>query len=218
HGGAWSMGDRYYTDSHAKKLRDRGFVVANIEYRYVSESLSCEDLEQDVTDAVTKVKTLASEYGYSGNGYHIVGISAGAHLSLMHAYKNASQVKSVTSICGPVRFDSDEIVNFFRGRDLLPVIEKLAGSRFNALPDEKFTKISPYSIIKKVPTLLIHGTADPLVLYKPNAVFMEQCLKKAKVPAKLISIDGGDHSAGMSDPVTEAANLDAIAAWIRKFD
>ncbi|NMH26837.1 alpha/beta hydrolase [Flavobacterium silvaticum] len=218
HGGAWSLGDRYYTDSHAKKLRDRGIVVANIEYRYVSPTLDHKGLEKDVSDAIAKVKSLSPEYNFRNSAYHIIGISAGAHLALMQAYLHPSETKSVTSICGPVRFNTEESRDFIAKLGLSKTIEMLAGSRYaNGKPDTKFTDISPYSIVKKVPTLLIHGTKDELVLYS-NAMFMKEVLEKHHVENKLITIEGAGHSAGMDKPESEAKNLDEIEKWIRKYD
>lgn len=215
HGGAWSLGDRFFTDSHARKLRDKGFVVANIDYRYVSETLSGEDLEQDVSRAITKVRDLGKEYGFASSVYHLVGISAGAHLALMHAYKNTALVRSVTSICGPVRLDTPEILDFIAAHGLLPVIELLAGSKYEGgQPNARFTAISPYSLANKVPTLLIHGTADPLVPYQ-QATFMASVLSEKKMKSKLIPIEGANHAAGMDQPESENKNLEEIAAWIK---
>lgn len=216
HGGAWTLGDRFYTDSHARKLRDRGFVVANIEYRYVSEKLHWADLESDIKAAVEQLKKQAADVGFRQDKYHFVGISAGAHLSLMHAYTNPVEVASVTSICGPTNFENSKWLEDAAKTDILKPVELLAGEKYDAAGDtDAFRRISPVSHIANVPTLLIHGDKDPLVPISQSQD-LEERLKHKNIKTRLIIVKGAGHDAGMSDKDSEAANLDAIAAWISK--
>ena len=107
HGGAWSMGGLEYSSKHAQDLCNRGLVVANVDYRYVTEQISAKDLLADIGTAINYVSGLSAKYGYAKNGYHIVGISAGAHLSLLYGYTKKN-VRSKTALCAPSKLDSPE--------------------------------------------------------------------------------------------------------------
>lgn len=213
HGGAWSMGGLEYTGKHAQDICNQGFIVANVDYRYVSDKISARDLLADIGAAVAYVSDVSGKYGYSKNGYHIVGISAGAHLALLYGYTNKN-MKSITALCAPSRLDSLEILEFLKKNGLLEVIEKLAGAKFNANgANPKFIAISPFSTISNTPTLLIHGDADPLVnVSQSQNLYIE--LKRKGVEAKLIIRDGKGHDVGMNTPETEVQNIKDITEWI----
>ncbi|TPG39215.1 alpha/beta hydrolase [Flavobacterium pectinovorum] len=213
HGGAWSMGGLEYTSKHAQDLCNRGLIVANVDYRYVSDKISAKDLLADVEAAVAYVSSASGKYGYAKTGYHIVGISAGAHLALLYGYTK-KDMKSITALCAPSRLDSVEILEFLKKNGLLDVIEKLAGAKFNANgTNPSFVAISPFNNISNTPTLLIHGDADPLVNVSQSQNLYAE-LKSKSVETKLIIRDGKGHDVGMNSPDTEVQNINDITDWI----
>jgi acetyl esterase/lipase len=213
HGGAWSMGGLEYTSKHAQDICNKGFVVANVDYRYVSDKISYKDLLADINKAVTYVSDVSNKYGYAKNGYHVVGISAGAHLALLYGYTNKN-VKSITAMCAPSRLDSPEVLEFLKKTGLFDIIEKLAGTKINANgPNPALTAISPFSTISKIPTLLIHGDADPVVNVSQSQNLYAE-LKDKGIETKLIIKEGKGHDVGMNSPETEAQNIKDITEWI----
>lgn len=213
HGGAWSMGGLEYTSKHAQDICNKGFVVANVDYRYVTEEISAKDLLADIQAAVTYVSDISGKYGYAKKGYHIVGISAGAHLALLYGYTKKN-MKSITALCAPSRLDSVEILEFLKKNGLLDVIEKLAGAKFNASgANSAFVAISPFKNISNTPTLLIHGNADKVVdVSQSQNLYAE--LKSKFVETKLLIREGKGHDVGMNSPDIEAQNIKDITEWI----
>ncbi|RZJ72260.1 alpha/beta hydrolase [Flavobacterium sp.] len=218
HGGAWSLGGKEFTDKTARDLRDRGFVVANVDYRYVSENVHAKDLLDDIGNAEKYMREVASKYGFASKGYHFSGISAGAHLAMLYSYTRNSGVKSIAVLCGPTQFDTEENKAHIAKFQLSDVVEKLADSKYgDGKPGRKFTEISPYAQIKNIPTLLFHGDKDDLVLYS-QATLMRDKLKQAKVPSQLITMQGKGHDCGMNQADSEKVVLDNIENWIVKYN
>lgn len=216
HGGAWSLGGKEYTDKTARDLRDRGFVVANVDYRYVNENVHAKDLLDDINEAVKYMQTHASEYGFATKGYHFSGISAGAHLAMLYSYTRNAGVKSVAVLCGPTQFDTTENMRHIEKLQLTQVLEQLADSKYekDKKPNAKFTAISPYAQIGNIPTLLFHGDKDELVLYSQSVLMLKE-LKKANVESRLITVEGKGHDCGMNQADSEKMVLDNIENWVR---
>ncbi|MFL9844105.1 alpha/beta hydrolase fold domain-containing protein [Flavobacterium rhizosphaerae] len=222
HGGAWTLGGNEYTDKHARDMCSRGFVVANVDYRYVNDSVHGDDLLDDINNAVQWVQDNAKKYGYNAKSFNLVGISAGAHLSLLYGYTaNAKrEIKSITAMCAPSVFDEKTFLAPLYKQGRIKILEDLANAKYNPAPGadiSAFKKVSPYFHIKNIPTQLIHGTSDELVDYHISVKFNEK-LKEMNVPANLILRPGKGHDVGMNSPDTEQANLEAIDIWIKKFD
>lgn len=215
HGGAWSMGGLEYTSKHAQDISNKGFVVANVDYRYVSDKISGKDLLADIEAAVNYVSDVSNKYGYAKNGYHIVGISAGAHLALLYGYTKKN-MKSITALCAPSRLDSPEALEFIIKSGNLNIIEKLAGTKLNLNgANPAFIAISPFNNISNIPTLLIHGDADALVNVSQSQNLYAE-LKSKGVEAKLLIRKGKGHDVGMNSPDTEVQNINVITEWIIK--
>ncbi len=212
HGGAWSMGGLEYTSKHAQDICNKGFVIANVDYRYVSDNISVKDLLADIDAAVTYVSEASNKYGYAKKEYHIVGISAGAHLALLYGYTKKN-MKSITALCAPSRLDSSEAVEFMRKNGHLDIIEKLAGTKIETGANPALIKISPFNTISNIPTLLIHGDADNLVNVSQSQNLYDE-LKRKGVETKLIIREGKGHDVGMNTPETEIQNINDITEWI----
>lgn len=215
HGGAWSIGGLEYTSKHSQDIRNKGIIVANVDYRYVSDRISGKDLLSDIDDAIKLVSSLSAKYGYERKGYHIAGISAGAHLALLYGF-TMKNMKSITALCAPSRLDTPQALDFVKRNGLLEILEQLAGAKFNETgPNPAFVSISPFNNISNVPTLLIHGDADPLVTVSQSQDLYAE-LKRKKVASKLEIRSGKAHDVGMNTPDTEQQNISDIADWVKQ--
>lgn len=219
HGGAWMMGDNAYTDKTAKDLRNRGFVVANVDYRYVSTTVHCSDLLRDIDKALTFIQNKSSIYHYKHTGYHMAGISAGAHLALLYGYTSHKSIKSIAALCPPTRLDEAETLNILQKSTLLKNVELLADASY--IPGNKisrnFTAVSPYAHVKAIPTLLFHGDKDDLV---PDAQskYLYKVLTQKNLVAKFVAMQGKGHDCGMNQPDSEKQVLDEITKWITTYN
>jgi acetyl esterase/lipase len=219
HGGGWVHGDLNDFKKTAEDLRNRGFIVANTDYRYVSDSVHCRELLLDIDKAVTFVQKSAKQYHFKGNGYHLAGISAGAHLALLYGYTSLKSIKSIVALCPVTQLDDAGLLAAAQKMNLVKNVELLANAAYTegkAL-SAKFTTVSPYAHVKQVPTLLFHGDKDEYVPYTQSA-FLYEVLKQKKVPSKFVTMQGQGHSCGMNEPATEKQILDEIVKWVEIYN
>jgi len=219
HGGAWMMGGNEYTDKTAKDLRNRGFVVANVDYRYVNDTVHGRDLLMDIDKAVTFVQRNATEYHYKPTGYHMAGISAGAHLALLYGYTSLKNIKSISALCPPIQLDDTATLTALQKNDLVKNVEFLANATYTpgTILNPKFTTVSPYAHVKSIPTLLFHGDQDNLVPYT-QSIFLYGVLRQKNITAKFVAMEGKGHDCGMNQPDSEKRVLDEIVKWIEEYN
>jgi len=97
----------------SKDLRDRGFIVANVDTSYVSERSLCRPAVRLLIRRLFYLER-SRPNSFSKSGYHFAGISAGSHLALMFGYTtekgntNQFQCLSPTSWMMPVHLLSYE--------------------------------------------------------------------------------------------------------------
>ncbi|MDR3145772.1 MAG: alpha/beta hydrolase, partial [Treponema sp.] len=113
HGGAWITGDK--TDSPVEEIRriaaDKGCVAASMNYRLLYTA-DCDDMLDDVDRAISRIKERTNSLGFKINKLVLVGVSAGAHLSLLYSYQHNAGGASPApipivlciSLCGPADF------------------------------------------------------------------------------------------------------------------
>lgn len=215
HGGGWVMGGNEHTERHARNLRDRGLIVANVDYRPVSESVHGKDLIADIANAVEKVKAVSADHGFAPGGYHMSGISAGAHLALMYSYTTDKPVKSVTAMCAPTRLDDPGMLDVVQRFNLTLPVQLLAETTLENKPENlgKLKNISPYAHVKNIPAQLIHGDRDELVPIA-QAKFLYEILQREKIDSRLIVMEGKGHDVGMNERDSEQKVLEAIVDWV----
>lgn len=215
HGGAWVMGGNEYTEKTSKDLRDRGFIVANVDYRYVNDSTHAKDLLNDIDSALRYLQHKATQYSFTTINYHIAGISAGAHLALLYAFTTTQKIKSISVLCPPIQLDDTTALQFFASKGLTHNLELLANAKLitGSIPGKEFADVSPHTFIKNIPTLIFHGDADDLVP-DYHARFLYKKLKEKNYPSAFHSMKGKGHDAGMNSPDTEKFILDTIEKWI----
>ncbi len=216
HGGAWMIGGNEYTRKTSRDLRDSGFIVANVDYRYVSDSVHGKDLLTDIDSAVLYMQKISSSYHFRNSGYVMAGISAGAHLALLYGYTKGRKIRSIGALCPPTRLDDTSTLTFLQKNNLVRNAELLANSRYQkgVQPDKAFTEVSPYAHIKKIPTLLFHGDKDDLVPFEQSK-FLYAKLQEKKVRSKLVIMKGKGHDVGMNNPDSEQVVLSETVNWIR---
>ncbi|MDC9723023.1 MAG: alpha/beta hydrolase [Urechidicola sp.] len=168
HGGSWVGGDKndmnFLVDE--LKLSYPDYAIVNINYRLGSIGnspfpMQLNDIASVILDLENKEETyqITDDFGF-------IGVSAGAHLSMVYAYDFDfdTDVKFVSSIVGPTNFTdpsyTDDLVfeNFRIGMQLM------TGVSFDDDP-QFYENYSPYHVatITSPPTILFYGGQDELV-------------------------------------------------------
>lgn len=219
HGGGWVHGSLDDLKKTAEDLRNRGFIVANTDYRYVNDTVHCRDLLADIDKAVTFIQKSSKQYKFKSDGYHLAGVSAGGHLALLYGYTSLKTIKSVAALCPVTQLDDAALLAQAQKLNLIKNVELLANAAYvpDKNPGAKFTTVSPYAHVKHVPTLLFHGDNDEYVPYTQSA-FLYEVLKQKKVPSKFVTMQGQGHSCGMNEPAGEKQILDEIVKWVEMYN
>lgn len=220
HGGAWIMGDKsVYTDS-IKYGAQLGFVSAAMNYRYISEKTNINDIMDDITACLSKIKEEAKDRGINVTKVLLTGTSAGAHLSLLYAYSRKSEAPikpaAVVSYCGPTDladWNYEHVYNNAMGNSdfVYALISYACGLQVNEsnykseAVQAAAKKISPLYYVDKntVPTVICHGNKDSIVPFE-DSVKLDAALTKCGVTHDYIVYQNSDHGLD-NDP--EAAKI-----------
>lgn len=194
HGGAWASGDKAdfgaFIDTIKKRWPD--YALFNINYRLSGLSLNVFPTQElDTKAAIDFIYSKRNEYLTSDN-FTLVGISAGAHLSLLHAYKYSTPVKAkvVVDFFGPT-----DMVDLYNNPGVVQpsTIAEIIGATPSSDPALYFES-SPINYATNgaaCPTIIFQGDMDPLV----NAVRQSQLLRNKLisegVPVQYVEYNGG---------------------------
>lgn len=195
HGGGWVGGKK---DNVFERLclpyLEKGFVVANVEYRLASTAPAPAAVE-DVLAATAWFRSNAARYGVNRKKIIVTGDSAGGHLALMVGLTpKQAKFGRVTKVAA--------VVNFYGITDVQDQLEGQNMRQYattwvpDSLPDrqELARRVSPISWVRKKapPVLTIHGDADETVPYE-HGVDFTKWLRNAGGDAEMIPIHQGGH-------------------------
>lgn len=164
HGGGWTAGDKSDMNN-LKDLIKQDFpeiAIVNINYRLADQNNPPYPMQiNDISSVVNFLKSHKSTYNISEN-YGFIGISAGAHLSLLwsYAFDFDNNTNMVCSIVGPTDFTDPAYVN-----SEIPGFEELLDFYGVESDTEYLEEISPYhqATTSAPPTILFYGGVDPLI-------------------------------------------------------
>lgn len=199
HGGAWRSGDRSDFNNSIDPLKAMfpNYAFVSISYRLYAGGFNKFPVqENDVKSCIEYVLNNHEQYKVS-TSFGVLGASAGAHLSMLYAYKygiTSYRPKAVVSWSGPTDFKS-----FYNGVGSTLVkswIADVAGN-FNSPDSLIYHSSSPTRFVTSTspPTLLIQGQADTIVPYQ-QADLMNAKLAQFNVPHvyKLYPNEGHNYS------------------------
>lgn len=170
HGGSWRSGNRSDLPALNYYLAARGYVVATPSYRFAPQ-FPHPAASQDIDAAISFLKANATGLGIDSTRIVLLGRSAGAQLALMAAYtRGDSAIKGVVDLYGPTDqkwgWDNPADRRVYNSSETLR--EFLHGDP--ASVPEAYRTSSPINFVAAmVPTLMIHGTLDPLVSVRQSA-------------------------------------------------
>ena len=164
HGGGWTSGDKAdmnpFKDYIKNQLPD--YAIVNMNYRLADENNQPYPMQiNDITSVVNYLKANQTSYVVSDD-VGFVGISAGAHLSLLwsYAFDLESQVEMVCSIVGPTNFTDPEYLN-----NVDPILQEILDAFGTDTSISFLEEVSPYHqvTVSAPPTILFYGEQDPLI-------------------------------------------------------
>jgi acetyl esterase/lipase len=194
HGGAFVLGSRRMKPMRylTAKLVEAGIAVCAIDYRLIFRGGRLDEATTDVIDAFAFWSSRASRHGLDPSRISLVGLSAGATLSLLAA----ARIDSVRGVaCAFGLYDAAHL----RGTaELLPLL--LLRTRDRGVWNARLPRHASQT---PAPALLLHGTRDELV---PVAQAQELTAHRRSLglPTKLVIYDGAPHGF-FNLPVPEAA-------------
>lgn len=221
HGGAWTMGDKNDVAIIQAVLGSKGIASAAMNYRYASKSVHYTELMSDVNNAVNYIVDHGKDWNVNTDKIAIGGISAGAHMAMLYAYKydNGNHIDMIISMAGPSNLADLALLDNAMKINLITGVDNMVGANYVAGKqlDSKFTIASPIDNIRNIPTLLIHGTGDTVVPYD-QSVKMDAALANAGVAHELVTIPNANHDLGLANPTTAAKISDVVVSWIKKYE
>jgi acetyl esterase/lipase len=207
HGGGWFGGDKAAKREQniGTNLARAGYVCASINYLLAEKEDENPVMRlatvwpQNLHDCKTAVRFLRK----NAAGYHIdpdhigaIGGSAGGHLTAMLGLTGPDDDLDPKGHYGEFSCRVQAIVPMYGPHDLM------AGARdrnlVHAMTDEQrgfCVAASPVTYASKndPPTLILHGTADRTVPIRQSELLAD-ALRKARVPAELVIVEGAPHS------------------------
>lgn len=162
HGGSWVAGDKEDMNFIVPILQQQfpDYAIVNINYRLATpESPMYPKQINDIKSALTFIEENNANIS---DDYAFIGVSAGAHLSMLYSYKYDPQhdVKAIVDIVGPADFTDPNYLSH-------PLYAQ-SGITLVGTPtptQEQIAEVNPAAHIKATapPTLSFYGGVDPLV-------------------------------------------------------
>jgi acetyl esterase/lipase len=203
HGGAWTQGDPSQAAGNALHFARRGIATVSISYRLAPAHRFPAPLD-DVRHGLRHVRAHAAELGIEPTRLALLGLSAGAHLTMLAhlAHGVDGLAPAVPAALRDVSEDVRAVILHYGPFDMArrrpasdgwDPIADLLGPRVD---DPAWTQLaSPvaHAVHATAPVLLIHGTADQVVSYR-ESVRMHAALEAAGKPAELLLLEGAPHA------------------------
>lgn len=202
HGGSWVYGDKNIPDTLSPVLntfRKEGYTIISTSYELNRNKANFYKQAADVKDTIRWIYKNKSNYNLDSNEIGVIGVSSGAHLSLLASYssndeftddkdlsKYPSKVKYLIDFAGPTD------LSLLNTNDLNYDLTKI----FNSINDKDavIKEFNPINYVsKKSPnTLIIHSRLDPMVPYKSSKELYDKCIQEHD-KVKLITLNSNVH-------------------------
>lgn len=194
HGGSWTGGSRADLPELNSYLAARGYAVAAVSYR-LAPKFPFPAATEDVNAAIDYLRSREAQLGVDASRIVLIGRSAGGQLALQTAYtKNDPGIRGVVSLYAP----TDQIWGWQhpsnpRVYDSFAVLRSFLNGEPSQIAD-RYRAASPINHIGShtIPTLMIHGTMDPLVSVRQSQR-LDSALAEAKRPRLLVEMPWATH-------------------------
>jgi len=168
HGGSWVSGDKNDMNYLVSMLQTNfsDYAIVNINYRLASLNKNAFPMQiNDIGKVVAHLKANSTNYQISDD-YAFIGVSAGAHLSMLYSYKYDvfSNINMVCSIVGPTNFTDTNYINNLDYSSFVSSMQLITGVNYND-NQTYYEQLSPYHLATEnsPPTILFYGGKDKLI-------------------------------------------------------
>ena len=168
HGGSWVGGDKKDMKEVYTTLKSTfpNYAIASINYQLAGIGKSPFPMQlNDIELFFNKLASKSHEYQIS-NKYGLIGVSAGAHLSMLYTYDYSlnNNINLVCSIVGSTNFTDDNYINNPDFANFILGFQLLTGVNYETNPSY-YETVSPYHVVTSSapPTALFYGGMDELV-------------------------------------------------------
>lgn len=231
HGGAWVSGDKSATTNvNAIKSAGSDYATASINYRYAEYGkFDVYDIIDDITAAITHIKTLAAGYSVNINKVVLGGSSAGGHLALLYAYRfkelSPVEIVGVIASCPAVDLTNEEFLTESSIGDedqMCEIISDVCGTRITARTREKYTnlleEISPINYVSAscVPTIINHGKKDKIAPFSASEELCKK-LEENSVEYEFVVFENSGHQLNEDSQASkkfEELSYKTIREWL----
>jgi acetyl esterase/lipase len=192
HGGSWIGGDKKEFNPMIDSLKNRSGAYAffNINYRLATSTNNhFPAAEQDVKQALEYIWQNAGKFQIA-NITVVLGVSAGAHLAALEAYKHNDKGYIKTAIC-LIGVYNMATLYAQASADTKPLLAVFMGGTPQQNPNS-YQEGSPVNYVSatSVPTLVIHGTEDPIAPLA-QADELVQKLQQHSIPYQYVKYKSG---------------------------
>lgn len=203
HGGSWAYGDKSIPEELMPVLdtfREQGYTIISTSYELMRDNENFEKQIADVKDTIRWIYKNKDTYNFDINEIGIMGVSSGAHLSLMAAYSDSdefiddidlskypSKIKYLIDFAGPTD------LSILNTNDLNYDLSNI----FSSISDRSkiIEEYNPINYVNSsIPnTLIIHSKSDDIVPYESSEKLFEKC-KSVDANAHLITLELSSHN------------------------
>lgn len=202
HGGSWAYGDKNIPDALSPILdtfREQGYTIISTSYELMREKENFYKQVSDIKDTIRWVYKNKATYNFDTGEIGIIGVSSGAHLSLMASYSSedefiddvelssySSKIKYLIDFAGPTN------LSLLNTKGLNYDLSKIFSSITNK--EVILQRYNPISYVTStIPnTLIIHSSLDAMVPYESSKQLYDKCIS-TNAKATLITLNGTAH-------------------------
>ena len=222
HGGGWIHGDKSEHHKDMEHFCSLGYISAAMNYRYVDKNLTVFDELDDVAAALEGIKNECAKYGFSLEKSILSGVSAGSHLSLMHAYTRQDKAPvptvAVCPYCPPVDCSKSDFLIGISGEfedwkyEILSICCGVKITKETFLTDEPqraLKRMSPWYYVTEScpPTAVFQGVQDELIPFYHVEAFIK-LLNEKGVKNDFLIYENSNHALDKDpDKSTEALGI-----------
>ena len=227
HGGGWIAGDKEAHDAQCvQDCLKYGIPVATMNYRYtLLGAVSIYEILDDVSAALSKIKSVAAGSGLNVVKFMPVGYSAGAHIALMYAYTRQASAP-VRPVCvfsnsGPTTLWDEYLVPFYPEDQMILVLGALCGQPFTketaeqAAPAMMAASPSGNVTAETVPTVICHGQKDTVIPYA-DAQILDNQLTTYGVTHTFLTFPNSGHGLE-ADPDMAAQAAEVYDSYVQTY-